>query len=251
MVQPWATLSTSPRTKPGHAGQVKPGNGVSHVRYIACPRNQNSNGTHTIYLSARKMPRPMPSARTGMREATPAPGGAPARALVSADRLISGQLPAHARLARRSGPLVADDATGLSGKADQGRSRSERRSCATTVTSGSRWRRPPSPEPCWSRFCASVTGCGRHLYRYDSVRPRSIQVVRLDRCVRRGPCASLERHMAAENGFRSPNQADEQDESLCTVPDQGRTPRRAPFVLSSQDRKAVIREMSDKMARAG
>jgi hypothetical protein len=58
------------------------------------------------------------------------------------------------------------------------------------------------------------------------------------------PCASSARQMAAENGVRSPNQADEQEESLCTVPDQGQTPRRAPFVLLSQVKKAVIREMS-------
>jgi hypothetical protein len=50
--------------------------------------------------------------------------------------------------------------------------------------------------------------------------------------------------MAAENGVRLPNQADEREELLCTVPDQGQTPRRAPFMLLSQVRKAVIREMS-------
>ena len=56
--------------------------------------------------------------------------------------------------------------------------------------------------------------------------------------------------MAGENDFRSPNQADEPEELLCTVPGQGQTPRRAHFVLTSQGRKAVIRVMSVELVTA-
>ncbi len=39
------------------------------------------------------------------------------------------------------------------------------------------------------------------------------------------------REMVTGQGFRSPNQPDEEEGSLCTVPDQDRIRRRAPFVL--------------------
>ena len=64
------------------------------------------------------------------------------------------------------------------------------------------------------------------------------------RVVLRGPAYARTAGMATGQGFRSPSQPDEGRRSLCTVPDQGRICRRAPFLLPSLSTGRGLREIS-------
>ncbi len=70
-------------------------------------------------------------------------------------RLQPGQLPAHARFARRSGPLVADH---LTREADQDRRQGRPPRSQYHVPP---WPRAPSREACSPTSCAGLTACDR------------------------------------------------------------------------------------------
>ncbi len=96
-------------------------------------------------------------------------------------------------LAEGGGTQIADHATGLSGKADQGWSRSAPRSSAMVAMSPPNWPRLWCRGSCSKKFSASSMGCGRLLCRHDDGLSCSMQVARQDSCVLCGSKWSLGR----------------------------------------------------------
>lgn len=62
--QPYANVSAIPRKKLDQEIHVKPGNSFIHTEYMAKFGKSRSKTTHILKVTAKKIPRLMPSAQT-------------------------------------------------------------------------------------------------------------------------------------------------------------------------------------------